>query len=58
MRRRALLTLSQEDPFKELLIDFEYEINDGKAILKAWKGTFNGESSTELIIPDDERIIL
>ena len=58
MRRRALLTLSQEDPFKELLIDFEYKLNGGKAILTAWKGTLNGEPSTELVIPDDERIIL
>lgn len=58
MRRRALLTLNQEDPFKDLLIDFEYRISNGEAILTAWKGTLNGEPSTELVIPDDERIIL
>jgi hypothetical protein len=58
MHRRALLIAITNDPFKDLLIDFEYEISDGKAILTAWKGTLNGEPSTELIIPDDERIIL
>lgn len=50
--------LCQGDPFKDLLIDFEYELNGGKAILTAWKGTLNGEPSTELVIPDDERIVL
>ena len=54
MRRRALLILSQDDPFKDLLIDFEYELKGGKAILIAWKGTLNGEPSTELVIPDDK----
>lgn len=41
------------------LIDFEYNDNgDGTATLISWKGTYNGASSTELIIPDDSRIIL
>lgn len=41
------------------LIDFEYtKNNDGTYTLTAWKGTLNGEPSTELVIPDDPRIIL
>lgn len=41
------------------LIDFEYTDNgDGTVTLTAWKGTYNGVASTELIIPDDSRIIL
>lgn len=41
------------------LIDFEYEDNrDGTVTLTAWKQTLNGVSSTEMTIPDDNRIIL
>lgn len=41
------------------LIDFEYTNNgDGTVTLTAWKGTLNGVVSTELVIPDDSRIIL
>jgi hypothetical protein len=44
---------------EDLLIDFEYTLNDdGTATLTAWKGTLNGVASTELVIPDDDRIIL
>ena len=47
------------DPFIEMLIDFKYTKNsDGTATLTAWKGTLNGVPSTELVIPDDSRIIL
>lgn len=45
----------------ELLIskDFEYTDNgDGTFTLLDWKETFNGEPSTECIIPDDANIIL
>ena len=42
-----------------LLKDFDYVENDnGTATITGWKGTLNGVASTELIIPDDERIIL
>lgn len=41
------------------LIDFEYEDNrDGTVTLTAWKQTLNGVASTEMVIPDDNRIIL
>jgi hypothetical protein len=47
------------DRWAEILIDFDYiKNNDGTATITGWKGTLNGEPSTELIIPDDERIIL
>lgn len=40
------------------LIDFNYEENeDGTYTLTSWKGTFNGESSTEIRIPNDPRVI-
>ena len=41
------------------LKDFEYKNNyDGTYTLTAWKGTKNGEPSTELIIPNDRSVIL
>ena len=41
------------------LVDFEYEDNrDGTVTLTAWKQTLNGVASTEMVIPDDNRIIL
>lgn len=47
------------DPLYDALIDFEYiKNNDGTVTLTAWKGTLNGEPSTELVIPDSNRIIL
>ena len=43
----------------QMLQDFEAIANeDGTYTLTGWNGTLNGEPSTELIIPDDERIIL
>ena len=40
------------------LIDFNYEENeDGTYTLTSWKGTFNGEPSTEIRIPNDPRVI-
>lgn len=48
-----------EDTFYESLIDFEYTKNNDKTItLTAWKGTLNGVPSTEIVIPDSDRIIL
>lgn len=39
------------------LIDFEYTKNDdGTYTLTAWKGTLNGEPSTELVVPDSNLI--
>lgn len=47
------------DTLYDSLIDFEYiKNNDGTVTLTAWKGTLNGEPSTELVIPDNARIIL
>ena len=41
------------------LIDFDYTANeDGTYTLTAWKGTYNGESSTRIIVPDSELIII
>lgn len=41
------------------LVDFEYTKNeDGTYTLNAWKGTLNGVSSTEMVFPDSELIIM
>lgn len=41
------------------LIDFEYTKNaDGTYTLTAWKKTLNGVSSTEMVIPDSDKIIV
>ncbi len=41
------------------LIDFDYTINsDGTITLNSWKQTLNGESSTEMIIPNSGLIII
>ena len=41
------------------LVDFEYTVNsDGTVTITDWLGTTNGASGTEIIIPDDSRIIL
>lgn len=43
---------------ESLLIDFEYIDNgDGTFTLVSWKGTLNGVASTEMVIPNDTRII-
>lgn len=48
------------NPFDEaLLVDFKYIKNDdGTYELTEWKGTLNGENSTECIIPDNAFIIV
>lgn len=52
-------SISLDEDLVLSLIDFEYtKNNDGTYTLTAWKGTLNGEPSTELVIPDDPRIIL
>lgn len=45
-------------PVEELLIDFEYVEENGMYNITKWKQTLNGVASTEMIIPDDPRIIL
>lgn len=41
------------------LVDFNYTANDnGTYTITGWKGTTNGVPSTELILPDSNRIIL
>ena len=43
----------------KVLVDFEYVVNeDGTHTLTGWKGTLNGESSTELVIPNLKEIIV
>lgn len=47
------------DLFRIILKDFDYtKNNDGTATINGWKGTFDGETSTELIVPDNNNIIL
>lgn len=42
-----------------VLVDFEYTSNDdGTYALTGWKGTYNGEASTEMIIPNNGLIIV
>lgn len=45
--------------FSIALVDFDYTDNgNDTATITGWKGTLNGVESTELIIPNDPRIIL
>ena len=42
-----------------IIKDFTYIDNgDGTYTLTSWLGTYKGQPSTELIIPDDDRIVL
>lgn len=46
-------------PMAGILVDFEYTDNgDGTYTLTDWKGTLNGEASTEIVIPDHKNIQL
>ena len=41
------------------LIDFNYTTNDdGTYTITSWKGTLNGEPSTEMIVPNNSKIII
>lgn len=52
------ITVTAFDPAVKLQ-DFEYTTNsDGTYTLTGWKETYNGVASTELIIPNNKRIIL
>ena len=43
----------------DMLQDFEFIENDnGTYTLTGWLGTLNGEPSTEMVIPDNPKIIL
>lgn len=49
------------NPFdaENVLIDFEYvENDDGTYTITGWKGTLNGQPSTEMVIPNSPLIIL
>lgn len=46
------------DTLGDSLVDFEYIKNGVIYTLTDWKGTLNGVSSTELVIPNHARIIL
>ena len=48
-----------EDIFTDILKDFKYIIDsNGNAVIIDWKGTYNGNPSTEIIIPYADNIIL
>jgi hypothetical protein len=50
------LTVKDFDPVA-ILVDFDYTDNgDGTYIITDWKQTLNGESSTELVIPNNTHI--
>ena len=52
------ITVTPFDP-AVVLVDFEYTANeDGTYTLTKWKGTYNGEASTELIVPNNGLIIV
>lgn len=52
------VTVNAFDP-AAVLIDFEYTDNgDGTYTLTKWKETYNGEASTEMIIPNNSHIIV
>lgn len=52
-------SLPDAPKMEDILIDFEYTKNDnGTYTLTAWKQTLNGEPSTEMVIPDNPKIIL
>lgn len=52
------VTVSAFDP-ATVLIDFNYTDNsDGTYTITGWKGTYNGETSTEIIIPNNGCIIV
>lgn len=52
------LTIMDFDP-TVILVDFDYTDNqDGTYTITSWKQTLNGESSTELIIPNNIKIKL
>lgn len=52
------VTVTEFDP-TVALVDFDYTANDdGTYTLTGWKGTYQGVTSTEMIIPDNSLIIL
>lgn len=52
------ITVSAFDP-TVALVDFEYTANnDGTYTITSWKGTLNGEVSTELIVPNNNLIVV
>ena len=52
------ITVTDFDPATRL-IDFEYTDNgNGTYTITGWKGTKNGEASTEMVIPNNSKIIL
>lgn len=57
-KTNAIITVTPFEPETEL-IDFSYTANDdGTYTLTGWKGTYNGNSSTEMIIPEHPLVIL
>ena len=56
----AILTLTIEDfDPEEVLSDFEYTcIDQNNYLLTEWKGTYKGEQSDKIIIPDNNKIVL
>lgn len=53
-----LVSEREFDPTTDL-VDFEYADNDnGTYTLNSWKGTYKGEPSTEIIVPNQESLIV
>lgn len=57
-----LFWTSNRFPLPDFLIDFKgYTTKEDEKetyIITDWKGTLNGESSTKIVVPDNENIIL
>lgn len=50
--------MSEDEIVEDILKDFTYmkDTDTGNYVLTGWKGTYNGEPSTEVIIPDTDKI--
>lgn len=58
----AKLFWTTSNPLPDFLIDFYGNIEGTKEnpiyAITGWKGTLNGEPSTEIVVPDNETILL
>lgn len=58
----AELFWSNSEPLPDFLIDFNGYVSGTEEnknyVITSWKGTLNGEPSTETVVPDNESIIL
>ncbi len=54
----ARLVYEPSDPYADLLIDFNYIQQNEQYILTDWKGTYNGQPSTKMIVPETNEITI